>query len=62
MLVKFGNNWKPVVLELVKSFGILWGTSQVESNSLGASGYAFEDAFQILAILFCIFGPKVDEN
>ena len=43
LTVKFGNNWRPVVLKLIKQFGVQWGTSQVESNSIDTSGYAFED-------------------
>ena len=29
--------------KLLRPFGVLWGTSQVESNSIDTSGYAFED-------------------
>ena len=29
--------------KLLKPFGVVWGTSQVESNSIETSGYAFED-------------------
>ena len=34
--------------KLLKSFGVLWGTSQVKSNSIDTSGYAFEDDVEIL--------------
>ena len=45
--VKFGNNVRPLrpfALKLLKPFGILWGTSQVESNSIDDDGYAFDYA------------------
>ena len=39
----FGSNGRPLVSKLLKPFGILWG-----SNSMDASGYAFEDGCQIM--------------
>ena len=41
--IKFGNNGRPVVSKLLKPFGVLWGTSKVESNFIDTSGYAFKD-------------------
>ena len=32
------------MLKLLKPFGILWGTRQVESNSIEENSFAFEDA------------------
>ena len=31
------------MLKLLKPFSVLWGISQVESNSMETSSYAFED-------------------
>ena len=45
--VKFGNNVRPLrpfALKLLKPFGILWGTSQVERNSIETCGYAVDNA------------------
>ena len=49
--------WRPVVLKLLKSFGVLWGTSQVESNSIAMCGYIFEDTCQNSLMIFVVFWP-----
>ena len=53
--VKFGNNGRPVVSKLLKPFGVLWGTSQVESNSIDMSGYAFEGKRRNSLAIFVAF-------
>ena len=53
--VKFGNNERSVVSKLLKPFGVLRGTSQVESNSIDTSGYVFEDIFQNALTIFVVF-------
>ena len=39
----------------LKPFVVLWGTSQVESNSIDTSGYAFEDTCQNSLTIFIVF-------
>ena len=41
--------------KLLKPFDVLWGTSQVESNSIDTSGYAFEDTCQNSLTILIIF-------
>ena len=40
--------------KLLKSFGVLWGTSQVESNSIDTSGYAFENTCRNPLTIFVV--------
>ena len=56
--MKFGNNGRPVVSTLLKQFVVLRGTIQVESISDDTSGYAFEDASQILRRFSFHFLPR----
>ena len=37
--------------KLLKLFGVLWGTSQVDSNSIDTSGYAFKDTITHVKVL-----------
>ena len=37
--------------KLLKLFGVLWGTSQVDSNSIDTSGYAFKDTIIHVKVL-----------
>ena len=52
-----GNKGRPAVSKLLKPFGLLWGTSQVESNSIDRSGYAFEDTCRNFWTIFVVFLP-----
>ena len=40
---------------LLKPFGVLWGTSRVDSNSIDTSGYALEDRCQNSLTIFMVF-------
>ena len=40
--------------KLLKPFGVLWGTSRVESNFIDTSGYAFEDTCQNSLTIFIV--------
>ena len=51
--VELGNKGRPIVTKLLKPFGVLWGISQVESNSIETSDYAFEDTCQIKVCCVC---------
>ena len=42
------------MLKLLKPFGVLWGTSQVDSNSIDSSGYAFQDTIIHVKVLSLI--------
>ena len=44
--------------KLLKLFGVLWGTSQVESNSIDAADYALEDACKTSLTIFVVFWPQ----
>ena len=53
--VKFGNDGRPVLSKQLIPFGVLWWTSQVESNSMDTRRYAFEDTCQNSLTIFVVF-------
>ena len=58
--VKFGNNGRPVVSKLLEPFGLLWGTSQAEINSIDTyCAFINMSKFRVFDDFCCTFGLRV---